>query len=69
MAYQIGFDLYESATQQFLQRVQTSLKRMIPGFTMPSTSADGESVKSDADKRSALLFDLLQNITHYVIMS
>lgn len=26
MAFQIGFDLYESATQNFLSRVQASLK-------------------------------------------
>ena len=30
MAYQIAFDLYESATQQFLQRVQTALKVSSP---------------------------------------
>lgn len=36
MAYQIGFDLYESATQQFLQRVTTALK---PPTITPATSA------------------------------
>ncbi|KAK7477127.1 hypothetical protein BaRGS_00031613 [Batillaria attramentaria] len=30
MAYQIGFDLYESATQQFLQRVQSALRAVAP---------------------------------------
>ena len=30
MAYQIGFDLYESATQQFLQRVQSALRVTAP---------------------------------------
>lgn len=30
MAYQIGFDLYESATQQFLQRVQAALRVAAP---------------------------------------
>lgn len=30
MAYQIGFDLYESATQQFLQRVQAALRQTAP---------------------------------------
>ncbi|XP_076436013.1 26S proteasome non-ATPase regulatory subunit 1-like [Babylonia areolata] len=30
MAYQIGFDLYESATQQFLQRVQAALRAVAP---------------------------------------
>jgi 26S proteasome regulatory subunit N2 len=30
MAYQIGFDLYESATQQFLQSVQAALRQTAP---------------------------------------
>ena len=30
MAYQIGFDLYESATQQFLTRVRTALRSTAP---------------------------------------
>ncbi|ELT92764.1 hypothetical protein CAPTEDRAFT_182474 [Capitella teleta] len=30
MAYQIGFDLYESGTQQFLQRVQAALRAVAP---------------------------------------
>ena len=30
MAYQIGFDLYESATQQFLQRIQAALRDTAP---------------------------------------
>ena len=30
MAYQIGFDLYESATQQFLKRVQDALRTTAP---------------------------------------
>lgn len=30
MAYQIGFDLYESATQQFLLRVQSALRVVAP---------------------------------------
>lgn len=30
MAYQIGFDLYDSATQQFLQRVQSALRAVAP---------------------------------------
>ena len=38
MAYQIGFDLYESATQQFLQRVQAALRSTAP-IPIPSTPA------------------------------
>jgi 26S proteasome regulatory subunit N2 len=30
MAYQIGFDLYESATQQFLNKIQDSLRVQAP---------------------------------------
>ena len=30
MAYQIGFDLYESATQKFLLRIQSALKATAP---------------------------------------
>ena len=43
MAYQIGFDLYESATQQFLGRVQAALRATapipIPVSGAPSTAA------------------------------
>ena len=46
MAYQIGFDLYESATQQFLQRVQAALRQTapLPIQTVPikPTTADVE---------------------------
>lgn len=40
MAYQIGFDLYESGTQQFLQRVQSALRATAP---VPIPSAKSES--------------------------
>lgn len=30
MAYQIAFDMYESATQQFLLRVQNALRSTVP---------------------------------------
>jgi 26S proteasome regulatory subunit N2 len=30
MAYQIGFDLYESATQQFLNKIQEALRVQAP---------------------------------------
>jgi hypothetical protein len=45
MAYQLGFDLYESATQQFLQRVQSSLRAKMPGASSSQQqSAAAESV-------------------------
>ena len=39
MAYQIGFDLYESATQQFLKRIQDALRNTAP-IPIPGASAD-----------------------------
>ena len=39
MAYQIGFDLYENATQDFLQRVQAALRKTAPATTSPETEA------------------------------
>ena len=38
MAYQIGFDLYESATQQFLGRVQAALRATAP-IPIPASGA------------------------------
>ena len=32
MAYQIAFDLYESATQQFLSRVLATIKKTAPAL-------------------------------------
>ena len=42
MAYQIGFDLYESATQQFLQKVQAALRQTAPASiqTVKTTNHD-----------------------------
>lgn len=49
MAYQIGFDLYESATQQFLQRVQAALRVAAPvPIIMPTPQAG----KKPADSKS-----------------
>merc|ERR1719420_2636308 len=42
MAYQIAFDMYESATQQFLSRVLAAIKK-----TAPATVADKEAVSTD----------------------
>ncbi|ESO10941.1 hypothetical protein HELRODRAFT_71906, partial [Helobdella robusta] len=39
MAYQIGFDLYESATQQFLQRVQGALRLTSAGLAVSAAAA------------------------------
>ena len=43
MAYQISFDMYDSATQQFLQRVQNALR-----VTVPLPEADGKKDETDS---------------------
>lgn len=48
MAYQIGFDLYDSATQQFLKRVQDALRNTAP-VTAPS-GAESSSMETDDAK-------------------
>lgn len=45
MAYQLSFDLYESATQQFLARVLTALKATVP---LPSLLDEKFKPKSEA---------------------
>ena len=41
-AYQIAFDLYESATQQFLSRVQECFRGVLPApVTPPISSSEG----------------------------
>lgn len=58
MAYQIAFDLYESATQQFLERVLVALRETapIPGLleTKPLVKLDdAASVDEEASDESA----------------
>ena len=43
MAYQIGFDLYASATQQFLSRVQGSLRSSGP---LPEASSEATEAET-----------------------
>ncbi len=40
-AYQIAFDLYESATQQFLSRVQECFKGVLPALPESPPSTEG----------------------------
>ncbi|XP_076096035.1 26S proteasome non-ATPase regulatory subunit 1-like isoform X2 [Mytilus galloprovincialis] len=47
MAYQIAFDLYDSATQQFLLRVTNSLRSTVP---LPEPE---KSVKTEEDKKDS----------------
>lgn len=42
MAYQIGFDLYESATQDFLQKVQGALRKTAPAVAPDNGAATSE---------------------------
>jgi len=63
MAYQIAFDLYESATQQFLSRVLATIKKTAPALpTAPEPAAaapeakatEGEAAdKMDTDDKAA----------------
>ena len=48
MAYQIAFDMYESATQQFLSRVLAAIKKTAP--VPQDASAAAATEKSDEEK-------------------
>ena len=59
MAYQIAFDLYESATQHFLTRILETLNALLPQkkvTTAPTaaatSSANGAEKKSSEDKET-----------------
>ncbi|XP_050414052.1 26S proteasome non-ATPase regulatory subunit 1 isoform X2 [Patella vulgata] len=59
MAFQIGFDLYESALQQFRQRIQAALRATAPiPIPVPGTKkleeASGSSEKSKEEKESSM---------------
>ncbi|CAL1544748.1 unnamed protein product [Lymnaea stagnalis] len=51
MAYQIGFDLYESATQQFLQRVQAALRVSAPAPISAPAAMNTKKPSSDVDDK------------------
>ncbi|ESO95352.1 hypothetical protein LOTGIDRAFT_206376 [Lottia gigantea] len=50
MAYQIGFDLYESALQQFRQRIQAALRA-----AAPAPIPDGTSVKKEEKEKDTAM--------------
>lgn len=54
MAYQIAFDLYESATQQFLERVLTELRSTapIPSLLKEKAKKPVEAISSEAGEAS-----------------
>ena len=63
MAYQIAFDLYESATQHFLTRILEALNSLVPQkkttavAAAVATSASGGEAKSTKDKESSQATD------------
>jgi len=50
MAYQIAFDMYESATQQFLSRVLAAIKKASP---VPQASATAQSESMETEEKEA----------------
>lgn len=50
MAYQIAFDMYDSATQQFLLRVQNALRSTVPLPEVESKKSADEKEDSNADE-------------------
>ena len=61
MGFQIGFDLYESATQQFLQRIQAALRATapipIPAPTAPKPGTASTKQSSEDDKSTTDIED------------
>ncbi|XP_046557496.1 LOW QUALITY PROTEIN: 26S proteasome non-ATPase regulatory subunit 1-like [Haliotis rubra] len=49
MSYQIAFDLYESATQQFLQQIQSALRAAAP---IPIVTPDASKKKEETSKET-----------------
>jgi 26S proteasome regulatory subunit N2 len=50
MAYQIAFDLYESATQQFLSRVLAAIRKTAPGVEEAAKN-EGEKMEEGEEKK------------------
>ena len=57
MAYQIAFDLYESATQHFLRKVQETIRGSLPAppTATPTQEASGEEKLSAPVQESGIL--------------
>lgn len=53
MAYQIAFDLYEGATQQFLSSVTSALQATVPFVSSAETGSSDASVDSKTDKNGS----------------
>lgn len=64
MAYQIAFDMYDSATQQFLLRVQNALRSTVPLPEVESKKSADEKEDSNADEgKEKWVFLLLLKIS------
>lgn len=57
MAYQIAFDLYDSATQQFLQRVTNALRSTVP---LPEVEKTSDKTVEDKKER----FDITKHLPY-----
>jgi hypothetical protein len=79
MAYQIAFDLYESATQQFLSRVLQALRATAPiptatsktvkvpvdGVAKEGTTGESGSDVSEEEKKPERKMESLVNVTKF----
>ena len=66
MAYQIAFDMYESATQQFLSRVLAAIKKTAPvpqgGQLVPQEGEESmETDETKEEKKEEQKVKLLEN--------
>jgi len=52
MAYQIAFDMYESATQQFLSRVLAAIKKTAPAKQEEEAEEKAEGEKMETDEKT-----------------
>ena len=52
MAYQIAFDLYESATQHFMTRVTETLNTLLPKKSVSAPAAEGDETKTTKDNEA-----------------
>ena len=50
MAYQIAFDLYEGATQQFLSSVTSALRATVPFVSSNETASSDATSEGKSDK-------------------
>ena len=53
MAYQIAFDLYEGATQQFLSSVTSALQATVPFVSGNETGSSDGSTDGKTDKNGS----------------